>query len=78
MGSNTEKSNIAIAILKKLQFLMFTKIISHFDGSNKIFVDCILLWCAGIIILSEKDFPLSFCKIDLMTIIFRIGLCQVL
>ena len=31
MGSNREKSNIAI------------KIISHFDGSNNIFADCMLL-----------------------------------
>jgi hypothetical protein len=30
MGSNREKSNIAI------------KIISHFDGSNNIFADCII------------------------------------
>ena len=37
MGSNREKSNIAIAILEKL---LFKKIISHFDGSNNIFSDC--------------------------------------
>ena len=37
MGSNREKSNIAIVILEKL-----TKIISHFEGSNNIFADCTL------------------------------------
>ena len=41
MGSNREKSNIAIAILKELQFIKDKKIISHFDGSNNIFADCI-------------------------------------
>ena len=40
MGSHREKSNIAIAILEKLPFSKGTKIISHFDGSNNIFVDC--------------------------------------
>ena len=39
MGSNREKSNIAIAILEKLPFLKVTKIISHFGGSNSIFAD---------------------------------------
>ena len=34
MGSNREKSNIAIAILEKLPFLKGKKIISYFDGSN--------------------------------------------
>ena len=42
MGSNRENSNIAIATLEKLPFLRVTKIISHFDGSNNIFADCIL------------------------------------
>ena len=41
MGSNREKSNIAIAILKKLPFLKGNKIISNFDGSNNILADCI-------------------------------------
>jgi len=40
MGSNREKSNIAIAILEKLTLLKVTKIILYFDGSNNIFVDC--------------------------------------
>ena len=40
MGSNKEKSNIAIAILEILPFLKGNKIISHFDGSNNIIVDC--------------------------------------
>ena len=40
MGSNREKSNIAIAILERLPFLKGKKIISHFDGSNNIFADC--------------------------------------
>ena len=35
MGSNREKSNIAIAILEKLPFLKG----NNFDGSNNIFVD---------------------------------------
>ena len=39
MGKNREKSNIAIAILEKLPFLK-ANIISHFDGSNNIFTDC--------------------------------------
>ena len=37
MGSNKEKSNIAIAILEKLRFLKSKKTISHFDGSTNIF-----------------------------------------
>ena len=40
MGSNREKSNIAIAILEKLSFLKGKKIISHFGGSNNIFAYC--------------------------------------
>ena len=40
MGSNREKSNIAIAILEKLPSLMSNKNYSLFDGSNNIFVDC--------------------------------------
>ena len=40
MEYNREKSNIAIAILKKLLFLKGKKIISHFGGSNNIFADC--------------------------------------
>ena len=40
MGSNREKSNIAIAILEKIPFLKGYKIISHFVGSNNIFADC--------------------------------------
>ena len=40
MGSNGEKSNIAIAILKKLPFLKGNKIILHLGGSNNIFADC--------------------------------------
>ena len=43
MGSNREKSYIAIAILEKLPFLKGTKIISHFHGSNNIFVDCTVI-----------------------------------
>ena len=39
MGSKREKSNIAITILKKLQFL---KGIKKFYGSNNIFADCII------------------------------------
>ena len=39
MGSNREKSNIAIAIFEKLPFLKGKKNISHFDGSNNIFGD---------------------------------------
>ena len=38
MGSNREKSNIAIAILEKLPFLKGNK--NYFDGSNNIFTDC--------------------------------------
>ena len=38
MGSNREKSDIAIAILEKLP-----KNIAHFGGSNNIFADCMLL-----------------------------------
>ena len=41
MGSNGEKSNIAIAILENLPFLKGNKIISHFDGNNNIFAECI-------------------------------------
>ena len=44
MGSNREKSNIAIAILEKLPFLKGNKKISHFDGSNNIFADCNLTY----------------------------------
>ena len=40
MGSNREKSNIAIAILGLLPFLKGNKNISHVDGSNNIFADC--------------------------------------
>ena len=40
MGSNKEKSNIAIAILEKIPFLKGKQIISYFDGSNNIFADC--------------------------------------
>ena len=40
MGSNREKSNIAMAISDKLPFQRVTKIILHFDGSNIIFADC--------------------------------------
>ena len=40
MGSNTEKSIIAIAILEKLPFLKGYNIISHFVGSNNIFANC--------------------------------------
>ena len=43
MGSNREKSNIAIEILEKLPFLNGKKNISHFDGSNNIFADCIII-----------------------------------
>ena len=32
----------AVAILDKLQFLKVKKIMSHFDGSNNIFVDCMI------------------------------------
>ena len=43
MGSNREKSNIAITIWGKLPFLMGNKLYYfafHFDGSNNIFVNC--------------------------------------
>ena len=42
MGSNTEKFNIAIAILEKLSFLKCKKNYFAFDGSNNIFADCIV------------------------------------
>jgi hypothetical protein len=42
MGRNREKTNIAISIFEKWPFLKGTKIISHVDGSNNIFADCIL------------------------------------
>ena len=42
MGRNREKSNIAIAILEKIPFLKGNNNINYFDGSNNIFVDCIL------------------------------------
>ena len=42
IGSNRTKSNIAIAILEKLPFLKGKKNISHFDGSNNVFADCIM------------------------------------
>ena len=39
-----EKSNIAIAILKKLKNFKGNKnCFSHFDGRNNIFADCILI-----------------------------------
>ena len=38
-----EKSNIAITIFEKLLFLKGKKKIFYFDGSNNIFVDCIVL-----------------------------------
>ena len=40
MGNNREIFNIANAISEKLPFLWVPKIISRFDGSNNIFVDC--------------------------------------
>ena len=40
MGSNREKSNIAIAILDKWPFLKGNKNYFAFDGSNNIFADC--------------------------------------
>ena len=42
MGSNGEKSNVALAILEKLPFVKEGKVrvTSHFDGSNNIFADC--------------------------------------
>ena len=40
MGSNREKSNIAIEILGKLPFLKGNKKYFAFDGSNNIFADC--------------------------------------
>ena len=45
LESNREKYNIALAILEKLPFLKGTKNISHFNGSNNIFVDCIFIFC---------------------------------
>ena len=40
MGSNGEKSNIALAILEKLPVLTCNNI-SHFDGgNNNVFVNC--------------------------------------
>ena len=44
MGSNREKANIANAILEIFTFLKGKKNISHFDGSNNIFVDCISIF----------------------------------
>ena len=41
MWSKREKWYTAIAILEKLPFLKGNKIISYFDGSNNIFIDCI-------------------------------------
>ena len=40
MGSNREKSNIAIAILEILAFLNFTNTYFAFWVTNNIFVDC--------------------------------------
>ena len=52
MGFNLEKSNIAITILEKLQFLKGTKIIPHFGGNNNIFTDCTLF--SGLLSLRKK------------------------
>jgi hypothetical protein len=41
MGSNREKQNIATAIIEKLTFYEAPKIISHFGGTNNIFVKCL-------------------------------------
>ena len=43
MGSNREKSNIAIAMLEKLPFLKGNKNYFTFYGSNNNFADCTLL-----------------------------------
>ena len=43
MGSNREKSNIAIATLEILAFLNFTKTYFSFWVTNNIFVDCNIL-----------------------------------
>ena len=42
MGSNREKSNIAIAISKN-EWSDGTIIISYFGGSNNVFADCMYL-----------------------------------
>ena len=57
MVSNREKSNIAIAILEKLPF---AKIISHFDGSNNMFVDCTLTYDISIIFDDQTMFIKCF------------------
>ena len=72
MGSNREKSIIAIAILEKYNFLRVSKIISHFDGSNNIFVYCIKnitssmkrVWLQLLIKYKDKQYyvPKSFKK----------------
>ena len=41
MGNNKEESNIAIVTLEKLPSYGLKRNISHNDGSNNIFVDCI-------------------------------------
>ena len=40
MGINREKSDIAIAILEKFEFLKGNKNYLDFGGSNNIFADC--------------------------------------
>ena len=42
MGSNREKSNIAIAISKNQHVDMAPKFNSYFGSTNNIFADCIM------------------------------------
>ena len=79
MGSNTEKSFIAIAILKKLPFLNGTKFFSHFDGSNNFsptvyvyFLFC-FAWdklCIRIKIIDYADKVCGFCAKTNIWILF--------
>ena len=67
MGSIREKSNIAIAIMEKLPFLQGNKNISHFDGSNNIFADCIWdLYSHFTIIVSSRTIDITY--IDWQTV----------
>ena len=64
MGSNGEKSNIAIAILEKGPFLKGTKNISHIGGiSNIIFTECRLV----VLFLSLAKFLSIICNVGWKT-----------
>ena len=60
MGSNREKSNIAVAILEKLPFLKGNKIISYFGGSNNIFAECILSTTNLVLSISKSNSKSSY------------------